>query len=408
VFDWNLHQLVPNPDWKAKGLRVVRPAHPCTHLKGQIALAGEVRWVSLDHTTPGIWDDVIIVSADVYGFLSYFFPSFNLSDPDSLFDYRPQSGVGALENIDWQSLWTQYDDACKSIVPTSFLAGEDLFQREIFVSALKLILNPSRSVITLIDLAKRLFGRSLRHKTLGDVTKHIAHGASSGWLGFNFGVKPAVEDIRKTLDAHRKVSGRLAYLRAHPGEFIHVGSRFSSKAPITSSIPTTSGADLYSIVDHHTLEAYIGCQARVREDITIVDTWNAYLQYFGFQHIVGLAWELIPFSFVVDWFTDAQEWIRSHTSLRQQSPFTEFRNFCCSTKESTRDTLFCTGGNLPSMSANWQEPVSPVELGWRSKTDYRRFLRVPDAQGVLDFSHLGFFQLIASGALLVQRASKTR
>lgn len=327
-----------------------------------------------------------------------------LQNLDDVFDSANISSVGAHAPVDWVDLYSKYDEAVTSFIPSDLFLGEALAESSIYFDALKLVLNPSRSILTLINLAKKISGPGHRRQSFGTVAKRVSKASANGWLGFNFAVKPAVEDVLSALSAHQVVKKRMQFLRSNAGSFVHIGVADNQLASTTTILPDPTGlATLFSVADLYKLTARIGCQGRVRKDLSGTDTFDAYLQYFGVNKVLGTVWELIPFSFVVDWFTNTQDVINYFTRKGGRGPFTELRDFCCSTKVLRYDSLRVTGGRMAGFNADLIAPAGGLELCRRVKTEYRRFLELPTDRSQLDFSGLSLFHLLATGSLLIQK-----
>lgn len=282
-----------------------------------------------------------------------------------------------------------------------------MYECDIFIDALKYVINPSRLIK---DFLAGVVGLGLKKKNLGTIAR-IIKGSSNAWLSYNFGVKPAIEDVVKILSAHERVQQRLFYLSNNGGSYVPIRVRRTFDSSFTNtSVPTS-----YPIVGNTSVRkwyiskqstACIGAWGKVRNDLNWKDAWTAYLQHFGVNKVIGLAWELIPFSFVLDWFTNAQERINELTRFRIGDPFSEIRNLSCSLTEETKYGYYCVPGFTQSLSAYMVKPTSHFLCATGTQRVYSRYLTIPETSGVVDFSNLGLFQAIASGALIVQRAMR--
>lgn len=378
--------------------------HPCSHAITR-ALSTNTKYTIITQSRhfAGEWFQYVD-SGSVAAFLAYYLPPLVGShDSRDWFQYLYSSVVPPLDGHNWYSLYTQYEEACNSFIPSKFLLGEDIYQNAIFIDALKLVINPSRAILTLLSMAKKL-SNSWKRKTLGEIARQSAKQGSNSFLFYNFGLKPAIKDIFDAFKAHRRVEARLNFLRANQGSWVRIGVKDVQSSDISGTVPTQPYMTWYSTTESYKSSARIGCMGKVRNDIHYTDAWRAYAQYFGLQHVVGLAWELIPFSFVIDWFTNTQEFIRKNSSLSLGSPFTHLRGLTCSTKVEQEGKFYFKPGFHPTIGDGFVYfPNAPTE--WSSYTirRYERSLRIPDSSGLLTFSGLGLFQILASGALLLQR-----
>jgi len=317
------------------------------------------------------------------------------------------SSVGGLASTDWVTLYDKYTNACQAFIPAAFMIGEDIIENDIFLDAFKLVLNPSSAIKNFIKAIPKIGMRINKYTSLGDVVHHVSKfGADQTLLGV-FGVRPAINDIRDALAAHRAVTGRMNYLRSHVGRFVPVRVRSVSDASIVDSIPQPPYSGSMAVrlqTDSHRRIATMGCWARVRKDMNFTNIWSAYLQYFGVDRILGLAWELIPFSFVVDWFLNTKHVINYFTRENSGGPFSEFRCFTCSEKTETISNVLIVPGALPfSGSSVLVNPTAPFKVGDITTSNYLRSLEVPSDLSPVSFSGFNSFQIVTGASLILQR-----
>lgn len=423
-YSWNGDLLLPNP-WAvsiASGLSpsvlyssgvitdqlrsrtsVSREVHECTHQKIKVNWGGlggasatlELRQPSNEH----VWtfqqhSPLSYVHQYMTGSLADYFLK-----GDGAGDYTASDYV----NPDWFVIQDAFREACDSFIPSNMLLGETLIEYGIFADIIKIAINPTRIIPSFIKLVKEY---GLERKPLGHIRRVLKH-ASRGTLAYSFAVKPAISDIVSILGAHRKVSSRFDHLVRNGGKFvpIRVRRRFFSSISNTdlSASSFTTNQHLRKQCDDKYTEACATGWGRVREELNYSELWKAYIQYFGISKIAGLAWELVPFSFVLDWFTNTQERINYLTRPSLGSPFTEFQGITYSRKQVTKESVHYCGGYNPVLQAYMVSPNKPFGLFTIEKSNYERYLNIPSTSGVVDMSTLGLFHSITGGALLIQR-----
>lgn len=328
-------------------------------------------------------------------------PYFILSPSRDLGVYPAALGVGNdFTATDWVSLSSNFFEAYDSFVSPQLLVGEDIVEHQVFKEAFLTVLNPTRAVRNFVKLLKPF---NIRGKTPLGAVVDIARGASSQVLSYNFAIKPAIKDTISALGAHKFVKERLLYLRQNRGQYVRVGALQKAAATVTPFDPEPFPATsyLYASLKHKFRESRITGWARVRDDINHVGDWAAYAQYFGIQHVVGLAWELIPYSFLVDWVTNAQERIRNITRLRFGGPFSELTGLSCSEKTFEIVDIYATPGVVLGIGGKLLGPKSTL-LGHRTSTSYTRALFPPETSSFLTIPELKSFQLITGSALLIK------
>lgn len=334
----------------------------------------------------------------------------SIFDVENLFSTSESGTASPIPSIDWFHLADAFYEACDSFVPDSFFLGEDIAQSSIFVDALKLVLNPSKSISSFIKAGINLYKKDFRRRSVRDVSRGLVRHASNGSLFYNFAVKPALADISSAISSHRKVSSRMNYLVNHRGKYVPVRVRQKLSGDIDLLQPSpdpNNESTFFCNYTQNTLTATISAMAQVRQDLTYGDTWKAYVEYFGLNKVIGTAWELIPFSFVVDWFTNAQERINSLTRIRTGGPFVEYKCLCASTKLEQDLGLFCNPGFRHNSAGDIMvAPTEAFPVATRRRVVYDRFPSIPSTSGVVDVSTLGSFHSFIAGCLTVQRFLK--
>lgn len=385
-----------------------RPVQPCVHTKVDYAFEAQPdSFVIVAGTSSGSRTDTYTINCPNYGAYRAVYGG---NDFESYAGWTPAYTAGNYPKIDWFALMDSFNQSSTEFVHSAFLGGEDIKENEIFVDSLKLILNPSKAIVNLSHIVKEfVHSKYVPQLTLGQLSKSYRKILKKGVnadLMYKFGIHPAISDIKDTISAHSKVRDRMAFLRQHSDSWVPIRVKQEILASSTNTMPgllgPTTPTQYFTLCDFKRTTGIISAWGRVRPDLDWNDTWSAYLQYFGIDHIIGLAWELIPYSFVVDWFTNAKERIDYYTRLRTGGPFAGIRNVCASKKEETRIRLMMNPGYIPSLACRITNPVNPMTLGSVSIVSYERYNQIPETSGVVDLSTLGSFHAVTSGELIYQ------
>jgi hypothetical protein len=402
----NLRSLSPlnmltMTDKKPRPEQILKPIHPCIHTKSVVHLSeGNPSIVNVTVGELGFMGGYTDSSVQEYDNFATLVKK-RSSTSSLLAAFDELTHVYTIQNYhaqDWFALMSDFDEACNSFIPSSFMLGEDIQENDIFIDAFKAVFQPTHAIKDLIHFMTNHV-KGFRKKTLGHVARQIARDGSNSWLSYNLGFKPALKDISDALGAHVKVDSRMRFLSDNAGSFIPIRVRHKIASDFSNSPQTRiPGAHKFYIsCAERTSTGTISAMGRVREDLNFGDTWSAYLQYFGINKIVGLAWELVPCSFVVDWIGNVKERINYYTRLRTGGPFTEFRGLCSSLKESTKYNLCWL------TPAEAVAPKEEVVCAIKEQSTYSRNLSIPDTSGIVDLSMLGLFHGVTAGSLLIQR-----
>jgi hypothetical protein len=412
------HRKVTDPYILGLGpYRAFRPVNPCSHTTKRIdtqfafqplTCQGSRRSSGPSATNVYTWNFV----NQIYG-AQYLTGNSSADIADFLSGSTPAYSAGAYKGVDWFALSSSFREACESYVKSKFLAGEDLYENEIFVDAFKILLNPTSAISVLVKHLKHGLGahatKRFSRMTLGQFARSVkgAGKHATQWhLSYDFAVRPAIDDVKAILDAHDFVSKRMFHLRQYSGAYVPVRVRqdlmsdFSNTPPSALAVGVRSR--LFHTCEYKRTTAVISAWGRVRQDLDWNDTWSAYLQYFGIGKIIGLAWELIPGSFLLDWITDAQEKINDLTRLRSGSPFCGIRNVSASLKQELRENFFLNPGFEPVSATQLKQPSNPIHVCTRDTSTYSRYREIPQTSGLVDISNLGLFHYTKLGELIFQ------
>lgn len=394
--------------------RTFRPVQPCTHTKTVYDLKDSNReFVVVCGNHVSNWtNEFSLTYANPYIAIPDLIGG-STTDMATIFDSAGKSySAGSYKEIDWFSLSASFTEACESFCKDKFLSGEALYEIGIFADAFKFIVNPSSALPSLLKAilkAPSSHQKKFRKSTLGQYARFIkgfGKDAIDKHLSYDFAVKPAIDEVKKTIAAHEFVSARLNYLRQNSGSFLPIRVRQSLDAGVVNAPPASLAPGVRSTIkamcEHKLTIGCISGWGRVREDLDWNDTWSAYLQYFGVGKLFGLAWELIPGSFLLDWVTNCQERINHYTRLRTGGPFMGIRGVSASLKKVTREKLVLVPGYNPTLQCPITNPVSPVAVGYRDISTYSRYSEIPQTSGLVDFSNLGSFHYTKLAELIVQ------
>jgi hypothetical protein len=372
-------------------------AHACTHTKnsysdGQYSVVSSNLNFSWTHT----WSGGYAIARKGASLWS------STNDKDYLINWIGTSAhngsSAAFHTPDWFALLDRWHESCNNLMPSASLLGESMVEHDVFSGAFKAILNPSRAVKTFLQfILKARREKSIPRKlgTMGRIT-------ADSFLGYSFGIKPALQELKTIFNAHQIVQKRLQFLRENRGGYVPVRAGMRIPSDFTNSFPGATNAILKHLDAKDTF-ASISALAKVRPDLDFATEWKAYMQYFGLHKFIGLAWELVPFSFVIDWVTNAGEYINRYTTPHFASPYYNMRNLCHSVKQRELWKLVVPTGY--SFSEGYGSTGSDFTVLTGESSSYIRNRGIPSTSGKVDFSLLGTFHAIIGGALLFQKSS---
>lgn len=140
---------------------------------------------------------------------------------------------------------------------------------------------------------KRAYSAAKRGK-LGKLVKSLRPSdAASKWLGLNWGILPATADIWKAVNVL--------------GQEVPIGS-YKGHGPFQESMQQNLAGNPKRLQNTHGFVVQ-GCDAYVNNPNLFL------LQQLGLVNIAATAWDLIPFTVVIDWFVDVGSFLNGFSDL---------------------------------------------------------------------------------------------
>lgn len=149
---------------------------------------------------------------------------------------------------------------------------------------------------TKISSSKRYVRLQLSDKELK--LKRSLKSFGKNYLEFHFGWEPLVKDIGEGVE--------LLHSPLCKGNSVRAKSKASVRSGLTSN-PTIPDWNSYTAYDYPIVSFTLGATA------TIESPNLARLNQLGFLNPLVVVWELVPFSFVADWFTNVGQVLESYT-----------------------------------------------------------------------------------------------
>lgn len=232
--------------------------------------------------------------------------------------------------------------------------------------------NPAADTVTaLAELLRdrpRLPGSALRKR-------RGPGGAADEYLNYVFGIKPTIEDIKEIADVYRNQASIVKQYERDHGKRVRRRYRFD---PIETRTVTEVSSSFYPSLRHvgapwdnpsklmkyETVERQYSFSGAFRyhldigEDLRSRVVRNAQIAHllYGASFTPDVVWNLTPYSWLVDWVTNAGDVISNITNFALINMVMQYGYIMCETKRTIRYEL--QSSDIPFIGKNlWQEFV---------------------------------------------------
>lgn len=219
-------------------------------------------------------------------------PRFYLTVP-----YRPLTSYSPMTTSEMTDLRTLASTQAMANVSKPDVEGA-VFLAE-FGKTVKLLndrVNLMRKILKgVVQMMNRTASRSQLTRRFSP--SELASFVSNEWLKYRYGIRPLMKDI----------DDAIKLLQKKTKSDIRVARGFAALSRSVTSPPVTYSDSIYSYVATNTQSGTYSARAGVRYRVTgSVDSWGV-----SVANTPSVVWELLPYSFVVDWFLNTSQVIRA-------------------------------------------------------------------------------------------------
>jgi len=268
-----------------------------------------------------------IASTIRYG---YGYPIREFVGPLAAFDALPVKSMQNPLIIDPNMLDLAAMKAYAKISSASIDIGENLNDLRKTVDLLK---SPLKGIVKAIGKMGKQSSRAFRlpKPGLGARSQNFLKAMSDRWLEYRYGIMPLILDF----EAGRKMVNKGFFHRHSPKKT----ARSSNSTTVTTDVETRE-ANFPGITNtwlNSTTTSYgIHCGWYYYTTLTRAD-FTRFALGLDIYQFPALVWEIIPYSFVLDWFVNVGDWIKCITP----DPYTTILGSFASAKESIVYTRTC-------------------------------------------------------------------
>lgn len=236
--------------------------------------------------------------------------------------------------------------------------------------------------------------------TLSNVVKLPANA----WLEYQYGWRSLYNDVSDLATIMPRLLEHKQYLKRTVDEFSSVSNRMDSEVNNTSYyLPPSPGMGTNWDLGLRSKSAKRTCcfSLDVKRDgsASSISDFDHILTGLGTRQVAEALWDLVPFSFVVDWFFHIDKLVSSSNVSWSQF---NLRRVGYSTKYQYMYEFLAKGS-----AQNWKSTIQSPEISLGTFPIYRRYVRTPGIPGggytVSPWNSLNVTQLMSGAALIVQR-----
>lgn len=179
--------------------------------------------------------------------------------------------------------------------------------------AIRMVRNPAlalrRGVDNFINHSRTIRGKTLLSSTRKRRVRDYRAAVSDSWLEYSFGWRPLISDVEDGLTACRSVVDR------------PLGEKFSARVTKDRKVPRTFGgrSGVNWLMTDYYWDEYHSATCQYYGKAYDKTEWSAYANQLGFfpSEFVPAAWELCPWSFLIDYFTSVGDVLNSWATAQR-------------------------------------------------------------------------------------------
>ena len=237
---------------------------------------------------------------------------------------------------------------------------------------------------TLLDVLTQS-ARKQRLDIIGKYSlKQLLDDASKGWLIWRYGVRPLISDIQSACEAYNRRAKLKFRKSARPsgtwGEPYTLPIKVMTKPTETTKLPLSVGR-VFS--DSALKGRYVITTDYEYESLMML--YRDDLGFMGVEDAVKVAWELVPCSFVFDWFINVSKWLEM---IDTPTGATE-RIATYSLKKRGLEVRHVNPARWTQYNASSNETWTLQFTGFEIRSEFNTFERTVEPPGVIILPEVG-------------------
>jgi hypothetical protein len=227
------------------------------------------------------------------------------------------------------------------------------------------------------------------HDLIPQLAESIGATIASGWLNWSFGWAPFLGDLKAIAGIAGRVQKRLQFLRDSWGKRTKLSyqKKFFWSPPLVPYYAEVGTSPFVTFCERSEYVATFKCGAWLTHHLDALDTKLTEIRAIGFAlgfgNPIGAVWEAIPFSFILDWLSDATSVFDGFgiNSLGQGDFWVRRPTYSITVTGIVRLAQYTAWDYV----TGWN---SPVYRGTMQVSHYSRWSGIPEAPGLFDLDLL--------------------